>query len=235
MLKKVLIKMLLASAFLSTFNLVFAEVSSSNWASSANVGVFSEYRFRGVKQTEDAPAIQGGFDLSHSNGFYLGNWNSNVEFGDTSLEMDFYSGYAFEVGGLSMDIGDLYYYYPDNSGQSAQINSNELYAIAGYGPVSIGLHYFTTDWYGVVDSKGTTYTQINFEYPLSEKISFVAHAGTHSVKNDNNADYEDYSLSIAYDVGNGHKVGLDFIENSGDGCIGSGCASGVVLSFTKSF
>ena len=66
--------------------------ASAEWTSSANVGLFSEYRFRGVKQTDDAPAIQGGFDLSHSSGLYLGNWNSNVEFGNTSIEMDFYGG-----------------------------------------------------------------------------------------------------------------------------------------------
>ena len=232
---KILISALFVTTMPLTFNNAISQDSSTGWESSANVGVFSEYRFRGVKQTEDAPAIQGGFDLSHSSGFYIGNWNSNVEYGNTSMEMDFYAGYAFEAGGFSIDIGDLYYYYPDNSGQSAQINSNEIYAIAGYGPVSVGFHYFTTDWYGATDSDGTTYTQINFEYPLSEKMTFSAHAGTHSVENDKSADYEDYSVSIAYDIGDGYGVGLDFIDNSGDGCTGSGCVSGTVLSFTKSF
>ena len=83
--------LLLSSLIASTMPLTISNVKAeSAWESSANVGVFSEYRFRGVKQTEDAPAIQGGFDLSHSSGFYVGNWNSNVEYGNTSMEMDFY-------------------------------------------------------------------------------------------------------------------------------------------------
>jgi uncharacterized protein (TIGR02001 family) len=205
----------------------------SGWGSSANIGIFSDYRFRGVKQTEDAPAIQGGFDLLHSSGFYIGNWNSNVEFAGTSLEMDFYGGYSFEVGDINIDLGDLYYYYPDKVGDD--VNSNEIYAIATYGHISLGLHYFTTDWYGAPDSDGTTYTQINFEYPVSDKMTVIAHVGTHSVENSSESDYKDYRLSIAYDVGDGYEAGLDFIDNSGDGCTGNVCTSGAVISFSKSF
>jgi uncharacterized protein (TIGR02001 family) len=204
----------------------------SAWEASANVALYSEYRFRGVKQTEDAPAIQGGFDLAHSGGFYLGNWNSNVEYAGTSMEMDFYGGYAFEVGDLSVDIGDLYYYYPDKVGDD--VNSNEIYAILGYGPVSLGVHYFTTDWYGADGTDGTTYTQINFEYPLSDTVTFSAHAGTHSVEGDSSSDYEDYSVSIAWDIGNGYGMGVDFIDNSGDAASSDGYESAVVVNFSKS-
>ena len=215
--------------------LAIGNSAKAEWESSANVGVFSEYRFRGAKQTEDAPAIQGGFDLSHSSGFYLGNWNSNVEFGNTSIEMDFYAGYAFDVGEISIDIGDLYYFYPDNSGQTPNINSNEIYAIASYGPVSVGYHYFTTEWFGVGDDSGTTYMQINFEFPLSEAVSISAHAGSSEIEGVTGADYEDYSVSIAYDMGGGYAMGLDFIDNSGDGAVGPAFSSGTVISFSKSF
>ena len=117
--------------------LTIGSTAKAEWEASANVGVFSEYRFRGIKQTGDAPAIQGGFDLSHSSGFYLGNWNSNVSWAQgTSIEMDFYGGYAFDVGEISIDVGDLYYYYPDKEGDN--INTNEIYAIASYGAVKIG-------------------------------------------------------------------------------------------------
>ena len=45
---------------------------------SGNMGIFSEYRFRGIAQTFKQPAIQGGIDYAHASGFYIGNWNSNV-------------------------------------------------------------------------------------------------------------------------------------------------------------
>src|SRR3954469_19213245 len=82
-----------------------------------NLTVATDYRFRGISQTFKQPAIQGGFDYSHSSGFYVGNWNSNVsgvQFGNGgSIEMDFYGGYKFEpVKDLTLDVGGLYYYYP---------------------------------------------------------------------------------------------------------------------------
>ena len=43
-----------------------------------NVGLFSQYVFRGISQTNEKPAVQGGFDVSHKSGFYVGTWNSNV-------------------------------------------------------------------------------------------------------------------------------------------------------------
>ncbi|MGA0953147.1 MAG: TorF family putative porin, partial [Burkholderiaceae bacterium] len=82
---------------------------------SANVGVFSDYRFRGVTQTDKKPALQGGFDFAASNGFYVGNWNSSINWlgGNSSgLESDFYIGYATEISGVGIDIGNLYYHYP---------------------------------------------------------------------------------------------------------------------------
>src|SRR4029453_8356894 len=66
----------------------------------ANVGLFSEYLFRGISQTAGKPAVQGGFDYAHSSGFYLGTWGSNVSllegFGAdsrSSLGWDLYGGY----------------------------------------------------------------------------------------------------------------------------------------------
>ena len=66
----------------------------------ANVGVVSDYLFRGISQTKGAPAIQGGFDYSHSSGLYAGTWLSSVSwYSDTvagaskSVEFDVYGGY----------------------------------------------------------------------------------------------------------------------------------------------
>ena len=49
-----------------------------DWTFSSNVGIFSQYVFRGISQTNERPAVQGGFDVSHKSGFYVGTWLSNV-------------------------------------------------------------------------------------------------------------------------------------------------------------
>src|SRR5438477_12263879 len=81
-----------------------------------NITLASEYRFRGIDQTYGKPAIQGGFDYSHSSGVYLGNWNSNLSQGagypGGDLEMDFYGGYKKAFGDIGLDVGAIYYYYP---------------------------------------------------------------------------------------------------------------------------
>src|SRR4051812_20194465 len=78
-----------------------------------NMGLVTEYRFRGIDQTYGKPAIQGGFDYSHSSGLYVGNWNSNVNSGAGypagNIEMDFYGGYKPTFGDWAFDIGTIYY------------------------------------------------------------------------------------------------------------------------------
>lgn len=81
---------------------------------SANVGATTEYFYRGLTQSgKGNPAIQGGFDFNHNSGFYVGNWNSSINFGG-NIESDFYAGYTWEIGktGYKPNIGVLYYHYP---------------------------------------------------------------------------------------------------------------------------
>lgn len=78
---------------------------------SGNVGVVSNYLFRGVTQTDDGAAVQGGFDFEHESGFYTGTWLSNVDFGGKEdVEVDLYAGYRGEFGssGASWDVGAIY-------------------------------------------------------------------------------------------------------------------------------
>ncbi|MEO6958623.1 MAG: TorF family putative porin, partial [Burkholderiaceae bacterium] len=104
---------------------------------SANVSLASQYRVRGLMQTNSEPAIQGGLDLSHSSGFYVGNWNSSITWLSSSapVEMDFYGGYTKKImGDLSVDVGAIRYYYPGSYVGSP--NTTELYLGLGYGSFS---------------------------------------------------------------------------------------------------
>lgn len=105
----------------------------------ANVTVASSYIYRGITQTNNKPAIQGGFDYAHESGFYIGNWNSSISwisdgYGgggqgghavSAPVEMDFYAGFKKEfIGeGFATDIGVLQYYYPTSGLPSSQSNA----------------------------------------------------------------------------------------------------------------
>ena len=106
---------------------------------SGNLSLTTNYKFRG--QDQDAsrskavkPAVQGGFDYAFGeSGWYVGNWNSSVDWlSGNSIEMDLYGGYKFKGAGLDWDLGALTYVYPGNSTG----NTTELYAAATWGPVT---------------------------------------------------------------------------------------------------
>lgn len=83
-------------------------------STSANMSLTSNYIWRGMTQSDDSPAIQGGIDLGLG-GFYLGTWGSNISWtneDDSSLELDVYAGYAGEVEGFGYDLGIIRYAYP---------------------------------------------------------------------------------------------------------------------------
>ena len=132
--------------------------TKSDFTTSGSVGLFSQYIFRGLTQTDRDPALQGNFDINHSTGLYLGMWGSNVSWlrdqygvgnqnlnnatfykSGGSLEIDIYGGFKSEIGktGLGIDLGALQYYYPGTErGRSegfAKANTTELYGALSYG------------------------------------------------------------------------------------------------------
>src|SRR5512147_61949 len=79
-----------------------ADAPASPFTVSSNVGITSNYIYRGIAQTSTNPAIQGGFDVAHSSGLYAGIWGSNVSWiadsgavatGSVTMELDTYFGY----------------------------------------------------------------------------------------------------------------------------------------------
>jgi uncharacterized protein (TIGR02001 family) len=146
-----------ASAFTA---LAVAGSASAEGAFAYNIGVTSDYVFRGITQTDGGAAVQGGVD--YSNGiFYAGGWASNVDFAD--YEVDLYLGVKPVVGDFTFDFGLISYQYGDE-----MLNSTEAKAAVSY-PFykgTVGAAYYTN-----LDFDDTTYYEINASYPLTEKFS----------------------------------------------------------------
>lgn len=109
-----------------------------DWTLSGGVTVVSDYRFRGITYSDGKAAIQPTLTLSHSSGFYVGTWQSNVsgieEYGD--WEVDLYAGWSGEIApGTTLDTSVYYYYFPDGKGNS---DYYEAYATLShvFGPVT---------------------------------------------------------------------------------------------------
>ncbi|WP_017666363.1 TorF family putative porin [Porphyrobacter sp. AAP82] len=100
----------------------------------------SDYRFRGVSQSDEGMAIQGGFTINHESGAYIGTWGSNLAgwgtFGGSSMELDIYAGYKIPVGEGTLDLGGTWYMYPSGADITDFV---EFYAKLGgtVGPVGL--------------------------------------------------------------------------------------------------
>ena len=111
-----ILKKIIFGSILSLSSLVFADVSLSG-----NVGLTTDYIWRGMTQNDGNPSISGGFDLEDDSGFYLGVWAANVEADDDdtvagsgSIELDGYLGYSGSFNDdAGYDIGYIAYTYPD--------------------------------------------------------------------------------------------------------------------------
>ena len=176
-----------------------------------NLSLVSDYRFRGLTQTFEEPALQGGFDYAHSSGFYVGNWNSSIAdtfFGGSPLEMDFYAGYKPTFGDIAADFGILYYYYP---GSNPKIDNTELYAGATWKWLTAKYFHAVSDFFGLDDTKGSNYIDLTANYPFGAGWGLVGHVGRQKVKNISDADYTDYKLGITKDI-RGWVLGAAFID-----------------------
>lgn len=218
-----------------------APAPAPDWTFTGNAGLFTDYRFRGISQTNKKPAFQGGFDLAHSSGFYVGNWNSNVDslfYGGANIEMDFYGGFKGAVGDVGYDVGVLHYYYPGSSDLGApKIKNTEIYVGASFGPVSAKLSYPISDFFSAEDlvafaggtpedAAGSYYLDFSGAYDLGNGWGLVGHVGYQKLKGSARLveiggstlvdNYVDWKLGATYTLSNGFVLGLAYIDTNRD-------------------
>jgi uncharacterized protein (TIGR02001 family) len=171
---------------------------------SFNVGVVSEYRYRGIGQTRFKPALQGGIDYAAANGFYVGTWASTIKWikdfgGDAQVEVDVYGGYKTEVApGVTLDVGLLQYYYPSNK-LNPSANTLEAYGALTFGVVTAKYSHSATNLFGVPDSKGSGYLDVSASFDLGDGLMLAPHIGYQKVKHNSAATYTDFSLTLSKD------------------------------------
>jgi uncharacterized protein (TIGR02001 family) len=190
-----------------------ADEPASPHTLTANIGLTSNYVFRGISQTAGEPAIQGGFDYTHASGLYLGTWGSNVSwltgfqgYTSGSMELDLYGGYRNTIGPVSYDVGAIRYMYPGskNGGTLPGAWTSEAYLSLGWKWFTAKYSYYLSDSvFGVgPNANGSDYLDISGSLPVGDTgLTLGAHWGTFSFKNVSAADYDDWKVSAAYDLG----------------------------------
>ncbi len=191
----------LLPAALATALLAGATAAQAAPEISGNVALTSDYKFRGISQTNEDIAIQGGFDISWDNGIYVGTWGSSVDFdGDEygTLELDYYVGWAADLSdNLSVDVGYLYYDYPGDD-SDAEGDYQEVYASLGFFGATVGVNY-SDDYYA--ETGEFYYVYGDYSLPVGENVSIDLHIGYNDFEDNEGFFADDEDSYIDYSVG----------------------------------
>lgn len=209
---------------------------------SANVGLVSEYSFRGIAQSDEHMAVQGGFDVEHESGIYAGLWGSNVDFNDgdeASVEVDLYAGYSNSYEDFNYDLGVIYYAYP---GADSSLNYDFWEFTAGLGydfemfSVNGSVNY-SPDYFG--DSGDSFYYNVSTEAPLPYDLTLSAHVGYQDIDDEaafGVPDYTDWSVGLGYSY-EGFDFSVQYIDTDLDepSECADGCAERIIVGVSRSF
>ena len=215
----------------------------------ANINLTTKYKFRGQDQGNTkwfSPALQGGFDWSQ-NGFYIGNWNSNVSFSNAAIEMDFYGGYKGEITKeLGYDVGILQYYYPQKD-RILDFNTTEIYGALTYSFLTVKYsHTVSKDYFGIGEAqqlgaslsgvgigrpkgRNTGYLEANANFSLVDKLTLNTHVGYTRYASDlRNANFTVAAVNTNVGVPNfyDYKIGVTYDLSAP---LGSGVSAAAAL------
>lgn len=213
-----------------------------------DVTLASDYRTRGISQTQNDPALQGSVTLAHSSGLYLGAWSSNVDFGGglkTRQEVDYYAGWLWQAtDDVSLDLGYLKYSYPKES----QFNQSEVYGILSVHGVKLAA-YYSDDAPGIDSQQNSLYSYVGYETELPYDMGLKLRYGLmdfkdphlYSSSGEAEDSYHEWEVKLTHELA-GVMLGLSYIDTdlSKSQCISNWgfddvCSATVVASTSKSF
>ena len=156
----------------------------------ANVTLTSNYLWRGMTQTADAAALQGGYDYDFGNNFSLGTWASTVAAG---VEYDIYGSYAANSGDLGYSVGFIYYGYTD-----ATFSAPFTEPVVGLSYKDFGFNYYIGDGYNYTElSYGTAVSGVDLGLTYGMNAPAVG-TGTNHMILSVSKDFSGYGVSLTY-------------------------------------
>jgi uncharacterized protein (TIGR02001 family) len=198
--------MVLGAAALALAWMTATPASAQIEGLTANGTVTSNYVFRGITQSADNPAVQGGLDYAFGDsGFAVGAWASSINFRDdpnadsSILELDLYASYSGSIGMLGYTVGAIGYLYPSQSSAAPDYNFFEIDAGLSYdfGPAAVSAKIFYSP--DNLDNSTWYYTG-GLSVPLGDIFSASANVGHYSWED--SIDYTDWNVGLAatYDI-----------------------------------
>ncbi|MFM5950837.1 MAG: TorF family putative porin [Novosphingobium sp.] len=190
------------------------EEATPTWDLEGEIGVLSDYRFRGISLSGKDPEATLSVGVTHESGFYASAWASNADLGTgkaDDLEVDWTVGFSKDVGNVNLDVGGIYYSYLDNSG----FNYFEVYGAVGtkVGPADMKVGVAYAPKQDNLGGNDNTYVYISGEAPLGKGP--VSVHGTFGFENGAFADHKkDWLLGLSVDLGSGLTGSVDYVDTA---------------------
>ncbi|HVJ61363.1 MAG TPA: TorF family putative porin [Tahibacter sp.] len=188
----------------------------------------SDYLFRGISQTDQDPALQGGVEYAHASGLYAGAWGSNVSWLSdlssagtpisNSVELDAYAGWRGNVtDALKLDAGIYSYYYPGNYPHGfTRPYTTEAFVGVAVSVFSLKYWHSVTNLFGFSDSKNSGYLDAAVNVEFAPTWTLNAHAGRQRIKNNSLAAYTDWKLGVTKAFDGGWSLAVAYQDTNAD-------------------
>jgi len=166
----------------------------------ANVGATTDYIWRGGTQSSGDASFSGGLDANLGNGLAVGTWVGSLgasDDNDANYELDVYASYSFEISGVGVELGYIYYAYPGVADDASDFE--DMYVSLGYGPASVSYYEMIDAESAALDATEETYISVDYELALPNDFTATLHYGNQEF-DDGTPDDEDTSVSISKDA-----------------------------------
>jgi len=217
-------------------------VQAEPFTTSANVALTSDYVYRGISQTDEGLAIQGGFDISHESGFYIGTWGSNVNFLEdesvapedrANIKIDVYIGLTGDLTEeLNYDVKVGQYMYPDGASSDSDMTEFNL-TLTHTMPqgTELGLQYdYSPDFGG---SSGNSHHYLfSVNHTLPTGLGFGAYIAQQTIAE--SEDYSYYGAAIYFPIAN-LDASINYSNTDLEGGEEFGADDRVFFTLSKSF
>ena len=219
--------------------------AKSDWEFSANVALTTDYVFRGASQTDESGAVQGGFDVGWKF-LSFGVWASNLDFGGADsnadgiadsdvadIEIDWYAGFKKSLNGVELDLGVIYYHYPNAFDPGGDLDYIEFKAgLSGtlFRVVDAGLTvYYSPDYTGEIGDtytvEGALETSLRHGFAISGTLAYIENTDGNAILADGDDAYWYWNAGLSKTFKETFTLDVRYWDTDG----GSGCETATLF------
>lgn len=191
---------------------------------SSDISIGNDGRYRGLSQTVQQPFVRANIEYGFPVGLYLGTqWNNVSEriYAGSNARVDVYGGFRGDFSPFNLEMGTRYHAYTNSDGsylsrnnESNAVNLHEIFLGMTWQFVTVKANYSLSKFYGLSNSSGSSYLEVNADPVIAPNVNLIAHAGYQKVKGNSDANYSDYALGINMQLNKTYSLSISGVGSN---------------------